>query len=113
MHTDLGSHKAVGVLAIDHQGSRLDASLLTGLCIRDFGFESPPFGPSQVHPLEHPGPVLSLGTARPCIQRHDRVGLVVLARKQGFRFDLIQAHGEALNLVSALVFDRLAFGGQL
>src|SRR5215217_5412671 len=57
----LGLGIAVGILAFDEQGRRLDAGLLAGMAVDELDLHAVALGPTRVHALEHARPVVRLG----------------------------------------------------
>src|SRR5437868_10136642 len=89
MHTRFGFEPTIGIVAVDLQYSRLDASFLTGMLVENFDLVAVLLGPTHIHAKEHPRPVLALGTPCPCIHLEKGVVAVRLAAKQ--RLDLVLA----------------------
>ena len=54
------------------------------LLIDNFGFETAPLAPAQVHAVEHEGPVLAFGAARAGMDFDEAIVLVGLAGEQCF-----------------------------
>ena len=65
MHAQLGLQPAVGVVALDDDGRRLDARFVAGGLFDDLDLELAALGPAYVHAQEHPGPVAALRAAGP------------------------------------------------
>ena len=74
---------AVGVLALDQQGRRLDPGLFAGVMVDQFDLHSVALGPARIHPLEHPGPVVAFGAAGTGVDLDVAVVGIRLAREQG------------------------------
>ena len=77
VHALLGLEEAVGVLALDLDGDRLDAGLFAGQQVEDGHLEAVPLGPADVHPHQHLGPVLRLGAAGAGVDGEEGVPRVV------------------------------------
>ena len=117
MNPDLGLQVAVGVFAIDLESRALDAGAFAGLQIGDIDFETAPFGPSQVQPQQHLGPVLRLHAAGAWVNRDNRAEAIVLAAEHHLQLMLFQfgARGgerglglaRGLGIVGALFFGHL------
>ena len=82
MNAVLALQKAVGVLPLDGDGGGLDARLVPVLVVQDFIREALPLHPAGVHAVEHLGPVLGLGAARPCVELQNGAASVVLAGEE-------------------------------
>ena len=82
MHARFGLQPAVGVMALDHDGRRLDAGLVAGRLLDDLDLELPPLRPAHVHAQEHARPVAALGAARARMDFDIAVVAVRLAREQ-------------------------------
>ena len=82
VHALLGGVEAVGVLAVDPEGRRLDAGLLPRARLQQLDLEAAPLGPAHQHPQHHLGPVLGVGAARAGVDGDERVAGVVLAGEQ-------------------------------
>ena len=89
VHAVLTPQVAVGVLALDHNGGRLDARLVAVLIVHDLVGKAVALGPAGVHTVEHLGPVLGLGAAGAGVDGQDDVGAVVLAGEQGLQPGLL------------------------
>ena len=85
----LRRHQAVRVRPVDDERRALDARLVAEQHLVDLDVEPLAFGPPQVHPQEHLGPVLRLGAAGARVQRRDRVVVVVLAAEQRRELELL------------------------
>ena len=88
MDTDLTQKIAVAVVSLSQEGHRLDTGFLTLLEVHDLGLVSPLFGPSQVHPQQHLGPILALGASGARMDRDDGVAGIVLPREKRVQFGL-------------------------
>ena len=82
MHADLGLQHAVGVVAVDFEGDRLDAGAFALQPVGDDGGEAVALGPAQIHAQQHLGPVLAFGAAGAGMDGHDGAALVVFAGEQ-------------------------------
>jgi len=67
---------------LDQAGDTLDARRLTGRAGEELELHAAALGPQRVHPLQHLGPVLGLGSAGPGVDRQVGIAEVVLARQQ-------------------------------
>src|SRR5690349_19504168 len=63
MYAVLALEPAIGVVAFDHDGRRLDAGTLALGFLDPFDLITVRFGPAHVHAYEHAGPILALGAA--------------------------------------------------
>ena len=86
----LGGEQAVGVLAVDDEGRRLEPRLLALGRLGHLDPEAAPLGPAQVHPQQHLGPVLRVGAAGARAHRDDGVAGVVLAVEEARLLELGQ-----------------------
>jgi hypothetical protein len=82
VHAALGLEDPVGVVAVDAEGRRLEAGLLTRARLEQLGPEPTVLRPAEVHAQEDLGPVLRIGAAGPGVDRDQRVPGVVLPREQ-------------------------------
>ncbi len=82
MDASLGAQPAIGPAPVHCHGHALEASLLAFLLVEDLGREAMPFGPAQVHPQEHLGPVGGLGAPGAGTDREQGRPIVVLAGEQ-------------------------------
>ena len=78
----LGAQDAVGVLAFDGEGRRLQSGFLARARLDHLGLEAAMIGPAFVHAEQHLGEVLRVGAADVGLQRDDRVAVVVLAGEE-------------------------------
>ena len=95
----LALQKAVGVLALDHNGGALDAGLVPVQIVHHPDLVAVPVGPHVVHPVEHGGPVLGLGAAGPGVEGQNGVVGIILPGEQGPQaggLDLLRKGGELL-----------------
>ena len=63
MHAELGLQPAVGVVALDDDGRRLDARFVASSLFDHLDVELAPLGPANVHAQEHARPVAALRAA--------------------------------------------------
>ena len=76
--------EAVGVLALDHNGSGFQAGLIALLIVHNLVGEAVAFRPAGIHPVEHLAPVLGFGAAGTGLEAHHGIVLVIMAGEQGF-----------------------------
>src|SRR5438876_965858 len=95
VHTRLALEEAVGVLARDLDGRRLDPRLVSGEKVHDLRLEPRALAPAEVHPEEHLRPVLGLRTARARVDREDRRLDVVRPRHHDLQLELVEVLAEA------------------
>ncbi len=86
MHARLGLEPAIGVLAFDLNGRRLEARLFARVAFDQLDLVALLVGPAHVHAHQHFGPVLALGAARACMDFEEGVVAVGLAREQRLDF---------------------------
>ena len=79
MDTGFGRHQAKRVLAVQRERRALDPGFFARLVVEHLSLEAAALGPFQVHPQQHVGPVLRLGTAGTGMDRDDGTGAIVLA----------------------------------
>lgn len=89
MHAGFRFQPAIGVVATDLDGGRLDAGLFALGLFQIFDLEAVVFGPAGVHAQQHRGPVLAFGTAGAGVDLEIGIEPVGLARQQ--RFELAAA----------------------
>ena len=65
MHAVLGFQITESIRPGNTNGDVFDADFFAAGFIQDFGLKAAFLGPAQVHPLQHLGPILGLGTACP------------------------------------------------
>ena len=103
--------KAIGILALDGDGGGFEASLVPVLIVQGLVLEFMALRPAGIHPIEHGGPVLSLGAARAGMEGDDGVISIVLAGQQGgqpgFLHLLLQLGAAALQLGKQIRVVRL------
>ena len=87
----LGAVEAVGVLAADAEGGRLDPGLLARAGLEQLDLEAALLGPAHLHPQHHLGPVLGVGAAGAGVDRDDRVARVVGAGEEALLLEREQA----------------------
>src|SRR5690606_30751839 len=91
VHPGLGLEPAVGVLALDPEGGRLDARHFAAGDLQQFGLPAARLGPAQVHAQQHLGPVLGLGAAGARLDVDEGVAAVHLAGEHALELQLLQA----------------------
>ena len=74
--------KAVGILALNGDGRRLDARLVAVLIVQDLIGKVMPLRPAGIHPVEHLGPVLGLGAAGAGVEGQNGVVVVIFTGEQ-------------------------------
>src|SRR5437667_196533 len=110
---------AVGVLARNLDGRRLDPRLVAGEEVHDLRPEARALTPAKVHPEQHLRPVLGLRTAGARMDREDRGLGVVGARHHDLQLELVEILAEALDAEIAAGVELeehgevLGAGGQL
>ena len=85
MNTRFTRKKSVCIVTFNSEGSGLDSRLLTSLIVNQFALELLTFGPAKVHPQEHLGPVLRVGSASTGVDRDDGIATVVLSAEEHLR----------------------------
>src|SRR5207237_6975116 len=95
MSPRLAPEKAVGILALDLDGRRLDPRLVAGEEIHDLRLAARALAPAEIHPEEHLRPVLRLRSASTGMDREDRRFRVVGARHHDLQLELVQVSAEA------------------
>src|SRR5213083_1426467 len=108
MHADLAGEQPEGIFAVHAERGRLNASFLAGLVVVQDRLKSLAFGPAQIHAHKHLGPILRFGSARARMNGHDRITRIVLARKQSFSFEAIDALAKSIDLTAKIGFYVLA-----
>ena len=98
MHAGLGLQKAVGVVAGDHDGRTLQASLVAVQIVQQFCLEVVALCPAVVHPVEHFCPVLRLCAACAGVECQNGIGAVIFAGQQGCQFQRFQFLDETVCL---------------
>ena len=83
MHARFRLQPAIGVVALDQHGGRLDARLFAVVDFQNLDLEAATLGPARVHAQEHRGPVLALGAAGAGVDFEIGVVVVGFAREQG------------------------------
>ena len=86
MHAAFGLHPAIGIVALDLDGRRLDPGFFAGVHFHQFGLEPATLGPAGVHAQQHARPVLAFRPAGPGVNFKVAVIVVGFAGQQ--RFDL-------------------------
>ena len=89
---------AVGVLALDLDGDRLDPRLFARQEVEDRDLKPVPLGPPDVHPHQHLGPVLRLGAAGARMDREQRVPAVLGTLEHGLELELLDAADQLVGL---------------
>ena len=90
VHADFRLQQAVGVLAVDLEGDRLDARAFALQPVGDHGLEALALGPAQVHAQQHLGPVLAFGAAGAGVDGDDGAARVVFAGEQHGGLEALQ-----------------------
>ena len=91
VHADLGLEPAVGVVALDAEGGRLDAGHFAAGDLQQLGLPAAVLAPAQVHAQQHLGPVLRLGAAGAGLDVDEGVVGVHLAGEHALEFQLADA----------------------
>jgi hypothetical protein len=108
-----GTQPAVRATATDRDRRALDARLLALRLVDDLGRVSVPFGPAEVHPQQHLGPVGRLGPAGAGADGQERPALVVVAREQERGPLALEALREGLGVPLELGLElRVWLGGE-
>src|SRR6185295_16873769 len=94
---------AVGVLAADAEGRRLDAGLLPRAGLEQLDLEAALLGPAHLHAQDHLRPVLGVGAARARVDGDERVALGVLAAEEALLLEVLEALLDAVELIGDLV----------
>jgi len=113
MHTRFRRHHAERVVSIDGERRGLDPCFFAVLDFKNPRLEPAAFGPTQVHPHQHLGPILRLCAAGARMDIDDGIKAVVLARKQQLRLNLFDERLEIRQRGLQLFLDRLAFTRQV
>ncbi len=90
VHPVLGGQPAVRVSTTHLERGRLQAGLLAVGLVEHVRREAARIRPAQVHPLEHLRPVHRVNPTLPGVDRHDRIGPVVLARQHGRELEPVE-----------------------
>ena len=98
VHTALGLEEAVGVLALDRDGGRLEAGFLARACLDQLGLEAAVVRPAEIHAQQHLRPVLRVGAAFARVHGHDSVARVVLAVEERVLLQALELTPERLQL---------------
>jgi hypothetical protein len=102
-----GLQVAVGVLPPDLDRDRLDARLFPGEEIQDGHFEPMALRPADIHPHEHLGPVLGLGTARAGVNGQQGIPRVLRSLQHGLELECLRGILDLLGLPGQLGLERL------
>jgi hypothetical protein len=87
----LGSVEAVGVLAPDAEGGRLDPGLLPGRGLEQLDSEAALLGPAHLHAQHHLGPILSVGAPRAGVDGDECVAGVIAPGEQSLLLERVEA----------------------
>jgi hypothetical protein len=87
----LGGEQAIGVLARDAHGRRLDAGLLPRARLEQLDLEAAALAEAHHHPQHHLGPVLGVGAARAGVDGDQRIAGVVLAGEEPLLLEVGEA----------------------
>ena len=98
---------AVGVKALHQDGSGLDAGFVPVQVVQDLIGEALLFDVHGVHPVEHLGPVLGLGAARPGVEGEDGVAAVVLPGEEGGEGHGLHLLLEGVGIFQGFLVDRV------
>ena len=113
MHSRLGEHQPVGVVAGDGERRALDAGLVARLQVDDVALEAAPLDPAKIHAQQHLGPVLRLGAAGARVDGDDGVLAIVLAAEHLLGLAGLDLGGEVVEPAREVVGNRLARVGPL
>jgi len=91
VHAVLTLEQAVGVGALDHHGSALQAGFVAVLIVQHLYGHAVGHGPLVVHAVQHLGPVLCFGAAGTGVEGKDGIAVVVLAVQHGHELQLIHS----------------------
>ena len=91
MHTVLALEHAVGIGALDHHGSALDARFIAVQHVQNFHRVAVGVGPAGVHAVEHLGPVLGFGAAGTGMEGQNGVGVIVFAVEHGHQLQFVDS----------------------
>src|SRR5690606_24697034 len=94
----LGRQPAIGVLALDAYGRRLDASNVAAAGLHDLGLPAAILRPAQVHAQQDLGPVLGLGAAGAGLDVEEGVGRVHLAGEHALELQLLHLTRKAVDV---------------
>ena len=84
VHARFGLHPAIGIRALDLEGTGFDAGFFASAFLKPAHLEAAALGPARVHSCQHLGPVLGLGAAGAGVDLTIGVVGIGLARQQGF-----------------------------
>src|SRR2546422_10896516 len=98
VHARLALEEAVGILARDLDGRRLDPRLVPGEEVHDLRLEARALAPAEIHPEEHLRPVLRLRPTGARMDREDRRLGVVGAGHHDLQLELVEIFTEARDL---------------
>ena len=87
---------AIGILALDEEGGRLDAGGFARLIVDQFHLIAAPFGPAAIHAAEDFGPVLAFGATGAGVDFQIGVAGIGFARQQRLDLVLVCALGQRL-----------------
>ena len=115
VHAGFSLEIAVYVGTQDFDGGAFQARLVAVQIIENLILEAVALRPVGIHAVEHLGPVLGFGTARPRVKGEYRVFRVVFPGQQGGQPLLVDFSGDAFHAFGAFVHQRgiLLLVGQL
>ena len=102
VHAGFGLGPAVGVMPLDEQHARFEASLVAGRLLDDLDLESMALRPARIHAKQHARPVAALGPARAGMNLYIGIVAVDLAGQQRLDLEPLGLELEALQLVDPL-----------
>ena len=102
VHAVLALEQAVGVGALDHHRSALQAGFVAVLIVQHLHGHAVCLCPLIIHTVQHLGPVLCFGAAGACVEGKDGIAVVVLAVQHGHQLQLL--HSLAHSIHSLLGF---------
>ena len=89
VHADLGLQPAIGEIALDAEGGRLDAGHVAAGHFHQLGLPATALGPAQVHAQQDFGPVLGFGATGTGLDVDEGVGRVHLPGEHALEFQLL------------------------
>src|SRR5881628_293090 len=98
MDAALGLAIAVGIFTADEHGGALDSGGFARQDIGYFELPAPRLSPALIHAHQHVRPIAGLGAARPRIDAHDAIALIVPAAEENFKFQGIEVFEEFGNV---------------
>ena len=106
VYTVLTLEHAIGIGALDHHGSGLDAGLVAVQHIQHFHGVAVGLGPAGVHTVEHFGPVLGLGTTGAGVEGQNGVVVIVFSVEHRHELQFVDGLFHALHCLLPLAGQR-------